>query len=104
LKEKMAEKEPIAPLLDKMRQTLSTGHRLWLVGGLPPLRPGEDPGQIPPLPQGPLVQEPYLMIWTRQMTAFLLEHHITKYELVVNPSPDVLPFENVPLFVVEGWH
>ena len=43
LKERMAEKEPIRPLLEKMVKTLATGHRLWIVGRLPPLRPNENP-------------------------------------------------------------
>ena len=67
------------------------------------MKPNESPGQIPPLPQGPLAQEPYLMIWERQ-TTWLLQNHLAKFEAVDVPCPDrVLPFEDLPLFVGEGW-
>lgn len=104
LKKKMAEMDPIGPLHNKIIGTLASGHRLWVVGILPPLNPGEMPGQIAPLPAGPMEQEPYLTVWTRQ-TTWLLQQHIRKYTQVEVLCPDpVLPFENIPLYVAEGWN
>ena len=108
LKEKMAENEPIRPLWEKMAKTLSAGHRIWFVGGLVPMRSDENPGQIPPLPENPpdpqdrWRQEPYLTTWTRQVTWIMLNH--TNLNRVEVPCPEpVLPFENVPLVVADGW-
>jgi hypothetical protein len=53
-KQRMGEREPIKPLLQKIAQTLHSGHTLWIVGGLRFLLPTERPSMEPPLPQGRL--------------------------------------------------
>jgi hypothetical protein len=91
-KQRMEEAEPIRPVLERVAATLRSGHRVWIVGGLPPLGPDELPGNVPPLPKSPpiprelLNESPYLNVWERQLTYVLL-HHAQRYGVVPVDSP-----------------
>jgi hypothetical protein len=104
LKYKMMEKEPIKPVLQKMTKTLQTGHRVWLVGGLNFLRPGEIPGVLPPAPNSPdgWSEGAYQSAWS-DMAAFTLQTYGHTLEKISIPVLDpVSEFENLPLLVVQG--
>ena len=102
---KMMENEPIKPLLQKMVSTLQNGHRVWLVGGLNFLRPGEIPGVLPPAPNSPYgwSEDAYMITWSQE-AAFALQTYGRTLEEISIPGVDpVNKFENVPLMVVQGW-
>lgn len=104
LKYKMMEKEPIKPVLQKMTKTLQNGHRVWLVGGLNFLRPGEIPGVLPPAPNSPdgWSEGAYQSAWS-DMAAFTLQTYGHTLEKISIPVLDpVSEFENLPLLVVQG--
>jgi hypothetical protein len=103
VQEKLFEKEPIKPILDRVTQTLQSGHRLWIVGGLPSLKQGEIPAPLPPPPDGPLQEPPHLEAWAKQVS-YLVQSHATKGNLVpVELNQPVNLYENYAVFVVEGW-
>jgi hypothetical protein len=105
VKQKMLEPEPIRPTLEKIADTLQSGHRVWLVGSLRFLSPGEAPGDLPPPPHGPLGwnEQPYLVLWSSKI-AFLIQRRAERISQVIVPvDASVNFYENLPLFVAEGW-
>lgn len=105
VKEKMLEPESIGPVLEKIANTLRAGQRVWLVGQLEFLSPGEEPGYLAPPPQGWLGwnETPYLTLWSRQV-AFLIQRRAERISQVAVPAGGpVSHYENLPLLVAEGW-
>jgi hypothetical protein len=105
VKEKMLEPEPIRPVLERIAGTLQAGHRVWLVGGLGFLSPGEEPGYLPPPPQGELGwnEMPYLMLWSRQAASLIQRRAKRISQVAVPVGTPVNLYENLPLFVAQGW-
>ena len=105
IKEKMAEREPLRPVLQKMAQTLASGHRVWVVGKLWLMRPGERPGYLPPAPQGPTgwYEQPYVDLWLGQ-AGYFIQCHANRLSRVPVPVDDpVSQYEEEMLLVIEGW-
>jgi hypothetical protein len=105
VKQKMLEPEPIRPILKRTADALRAGHRVWLVGGIRFLSPGEEPGYLPPPPLEPWGwnEGPYLVLWQRQV-AFLIQTRAERISQVPVPADaPVNPHENLPLFVAQGW-
>jgi hypothetical protein len=101
---KMMQNEPIKPVLQKMTKTLQNGHRVWLVGRLNFLLPGEAPTILPPAPNSPYGWSAlsYMTTWSEE-AAFALQTYGRSLEEISIPCVDqVSKFENVPLFVVNG--
>ncbi len=104
-KSKMMQTDPIKPILQKMTRTLQNGHRVWLVGGLNFLRPGETPRMLPPAPNSPYgwSEGMYQTAWSEE-SAFTLQTHGQTLEQIWMPiDTPVNRFEDVPLLVVQGW-
>ncbi len=100
----MQQPAPLDPLLHKLQKTLDSGHRVWLVGGLHFLPPGETPADYPPAPHGKhgWQRDPYLTLWSQQ-TACFLQQHAQQIETVTLPEQGpVQVFENMPMMVIEG--
>jgi hypothetical protein len=105
LKATMVRSNPIDSILDAVAKTLKSGHRVWLVGGLPFLRSGELPLTLPPAPNSNWGWNngPYLVAWAQQ-AAYFLQTHAQGAEIVPVPtSGPIRPHENVPVAVVWGW-
>ena len=101
---RMEETGPIRPVLERIAATLHGGHRLWIIGGLAALGPNEKPGDLPPLPQGPLNESPYLTVWSRQLTYLLMQHAQRLTVVPVATPRPVSGNENENLLLIEGWH
>jgi hypothetical protein len=105
VKEKMASVNPIAPALDAIKRTLQAGHRVWFIGGFAAPPEGKAPPYLAPAPD-PRVGwhgAAYVKAWSME-TGFLLQHHVSRAELVAVPANGpVSAFEDSPLVVVEGW-
>lgn len=71
LKKRLAETDPLAPVLRRMRRTIESGGKVWLVGGVS--FPHEPPPLLPPAPRGPAAWHagPYLDSWSLQLGDFL---------------------------------
>ena len=92
------------PVRDRIGDTLSRGHRVWVVGWgwYPPVT--EAP---PPLPQAPNSATrwdngAYLITWSQQVTAFLLTHAKRMEDVPIPSDHPVNWLENVSLAVFEG--
>ncbi len=96
--------EPLAPLWQKMEETLRNGHTIWLVGSVPFL------GSEPPLEVAPGASSStgwsggnFYRAWGEQ-TASFLQLHADQFERVRVPlSQPVMHYENVPLSSFRGW-
>ena len=106
MKEKMQATAPIEPLRAHAVATLASGHRLWLVGGLPGPPPGETRvPELPPAPNGPSgwFEASYGYVWARQLAQSLVTN-AGEIELVSVPSATEIDSDEDPkLFVVAGW-
>jgi hypothetical protein len=105
LKAAMARPNPIDPVLERMAETLKSGHRLWLVGVLPDPRTVEQPAVLPPAPNAPSgwYCGPYLITWAQQ-ASYLLKSHALRAEVrPTGAGRPVNPYENMPVVVVSGW-
>ena len=98
----MGEKDAIEPVLQRVRAALSGGHRLWIVGRLPP-PPPEPPQSPPPIPEGPMEESPYVMAWSQQMSYFLGQHVPFGGKVELRPADPTTEEERVELLWSEGW-
>ena len=108
LRERMERPDPIGPVLEQAARALQTGHRVWLVGGLPPPDASGAPPSLPPAPQSSFGWQsgPYLEAWGKQ-AAYALGSHAQRSESVPVSPPQgshVSLYESVPVYVVSGWH
>jgi hypothetical protein len=98
----------IAPVLQKIAQTLQSGHHVWILAdkgwfGIP------GPGQSPPpsLPPAPSPKTgwadwPYTQVWAAQMACFISDHS-TQFGKLQDLSTDRFITEDVDAFVASGW-
>lgn len=105
LKLRMTSAEPLAPLHRAVADALESGHRVWLVGGLPFLPAGHLPPVLPPAPglSTGWSDGPYAIGWALQ-TGYFVQTHAERFTVVGIPvDRPVNGFEHVGLLVVEGW-
>ncbi len=96
----------IEPVLDQVKTTLASGHRVWLVGQIPTPQSGAPPAALPPAPHGPQgwADQPYSDAWGAQLSYFLI-HHITNAVPLIDASTNSInPMENMTVILVSGWH
>ncbi|MBX9787868.1 MAG: hypothetical protein K2Y37_03055 [Pirellulales bacterium] len=107
LKQRMTEREPLAPLVAQIEAALRSGHRVWLVGGgwrsIPPgsLAPRIDPAPHPKTGWRP---RPYLETWMLQVKVFLLAHLQTYSHVPLDRREPISQLENFELWVTQGWN
>jgi hypothetical protein len=92
-------------VIERIRDTLKAGNRVWLIGGLP--RPPSGT-RVPTLPAAPLGEagwsgQAYETCWGMQIARFLQEHALQVERVAVETRQPVNPFEDVPLFVISKW-
>jgi hypothetical protein len=104
-REKMIAPHPIENVLQKIHETLASGNRVWLVGGM----------RLPTGGRGPLLLETapdrrcgwnniaYSESWLEQMSLFVREHGEHGEIVPIQSAGRVSADEDVPLFVVQGW-
>jgi uncharacterized membrane protein len=105
VKRQMMTPSPIDPVLKKVGQTLAAGNKVWLVGALRFLAPGEHPATPAPGYDGPQgwVGDNFYEAWSEQ-TGFFLQTHADKMERVlVSCNEPVSHYENLPLSVFQNW-
>ncbi len=105
LKAALQKTKAIEPVLEKVKTTLSSGHRVWLVGQIPTPQSGTPPAVLPPAPHGPQgwADQPYSDVWGAQLS-YLLMRHITNAALLINSSNNfVNPMEDMALIRTSGW-
>jgi hypothetical protein len=108
IKAKMRSAHPIDDLTEKIRATLSSGNRVWFVGGLYLPRPEEGPMVLPPAPASRFKWDnrAYTASWWQQLSVFAVVH-ANKVDSVPLPQPEstrINALEETSLTMVEGWH
>jgi hypothetical protein len=104
----MLANKPITPVLDRVERVLASGHRVWLVGGLPGWKPGETeipspPPAPPPNIQTGLLATDYSYRCGAQAADFLSKHAEQVSSLETPVDHCLIGFETAPVFVAEGW-
>lgn len=97
--------QPVQPVLQKVAEALSGGHRIWLVGAFQLPDEGKAPPVLPPAPESTWGWHdvPYSIAWTMQTSAYI-QAHTSRAEQIPAPANETgLFFETVPLIAVHGW-
>jgi len=105
VKRQMMSRDPMAPVLQKMDETLRSGHTIWLIGSLDFVPPGKEPQVIPPGYDGPngWVGGNFYTAWAMQ-AGYLVQRHALHFERVRVPlTQPVTRYENLPLSAIRGW-
>ena len=105
----MNQPKAMTPVLHAITNTLTTGHRVWVVGGIPIARWSDAPPGQTPLPPRPSEMPTrwwlgsYLSWWNQQITTLLLDHaQQEKAEAIAAPGP-VNHFEDVSVVQFTGY-
>ena len=94
----MQQSEPMVPVLRELTNTLQSGHSVWMVGNMSATRPNPLP------PDQPLTwYGPYVMYWSAQVSAVLLDHALHEDILDIPTGGPVCCLENLPLIRFEGY-
>jgi len=103
-KARVAQSDPIRALLGRVRSTLESGGRIWIIGPIRFLNPGETPMQLPPAPspQWGWYAAAYEWVWSQQV-AYEIQTHARDIQAV----PEVLDvacsaYELLPLYRADG--
>jgi hypothetical protein len=105
LKAQMMAPAPMAPVLQRMDETLRSGHTIWLIGSLNFVPEKKEPQVIPPGYDGPngWVGGNFYAAWAEQ-AGFLVQNHALHLERVRVPlAQPVSRYENLPLSAIRGW-
>jgi hypothetical protein len=105
----MNQPEAMTPVLRAISNTLTSGHRVWLVGSIPIARSQDAPPGPTPLPPRPPEMPTgwwlgsYLYWWNQQVTTLMLDHaEQEKTETIAAPGP-VNHFEDVSVVRFTGY-
>ena len=104
VKRQLAAEDPVGPLFERVRATLESGHRVFVVGSLGS-RVMERPPRLPPAPGVPTGwwQGTYGANWSAQLQFDLQSHARSAQALDAAGSQAVIPYEIAAAWVVEGW-
>ena len=105
IKLKMVKTGPIQSELDKIKDTLKSGHRVWLASSLPASSMIEIPQYLPPAPHGGhgCYEAVYAFSWSSR-TAYETQQCAARIsEVPLELASPVNPRESLSLFVAEGW-
>jgi hypothetical protein len=102
----MRAEAPLQPIFAQAERTMKSGHRVWVVGGAPPLHPGRPPPVLPHVGNGNngwRGSEAFYTVWAMQVMYFL-QQHLTRAQSVTFPDTGpVGPFEDFGVTVFDGW-
>ena len=104
-KQHMQQADPNAAVEQTLLDTLRAGHRVWLVGGLPLSQKGKPVPRLPPAPESPFGwdHDAYSYVWARHAGEVLQARAGKATRIDLGAQGPVNEFENLPLWVVEGW-
>jgi hypothetical protein len=103
-REKMLSPHPIDDVLEKVRQTLAAGNRVWFVGGIKVPPEGRPPSVLPPANASVGWDNvAYSDSWLEQLGVFVRAHSEHGQTISLTSDTVINNFENVPLLVVDGW-
>jgi hypothetical protein len=96
----------LAPVFEQIAATMSSGHRVWIVGWLDVPAPDAKPSK--PLPSPPLKYSgwsdtPYSIQWGAQVAMIIRDHCKNFGRAELPPFGAVNPNEQLHLLVADGW-
>ena len=96
--------QAVRPVLQKISEALRRDRKIWLVGGLRFLDPGEVPPLLLPAPaeRGEWHADPYSQQWSMQVGSFIQTHAERATIVSIPGMPQISQYENEPLLVVQG--
>ncbi len=101
----MTQPRPLDPAFARIRQTLSRGGRLWVVGRMPGPPEGSLPPAIGPAPDPVHGWDNvwYMQVWAMQ-TNYFIRRHATHFIVVPETrGRPVSPLERAEIAMAEGW-
>jgi hypothetical protein len=103
--EKILSPNPIDDVLEKIRQTLTAGNRVWFVGGIKLPPKGRPPLAPPHSPNGSAGWDnvDFSESWLEQLGVFVRTHSEHGQTVSLASNAPINNFEDVPLVVVGGW-
>jgi hypothetical protein len=107
LKERMATVKPLDGLEEQIRQTLRSGHALWVAGMFHFHPPGKELKVYPPYQGGiDMADARYCDSWICQIADMIRTNgcDINPVLISVPGGTPVNPVENISLRVIRGWH
>jgi len=105
LKEAMASRDAMKPVLSRIETALQSGRRVWWIGGLAAPPEGQGPPVLPPATEAPwgFREWPYYQGWGLQ-AGYVFRRHALRAQAVPVPSDaPVSPYESPTLDLIEGW-
>jgi 4-amino-4-deoxy-L-arabinose transferase-like glycosyltransferase len=106
MKKQMEAENPVGPLLDDIRETLQSGHALWVVGVFQTPPRGAPQPILPPYRGGmDMADSRYFSSWLFQVSGLIQAHAISGGPVPVDVpgGQPVNPVEDVALLVIRGW-
>ena len=102
--ETIYQRDPMAPVLRDITNTLRSGNNVWIVGFVT-LDPPKQSSSLPPPPPGQPVKWwlPYLNDWSAQVVAHLMGHALDGRFIEIPVNGPVSHLENLPLLRFSGY-
>ena len=96
---------PLEATKREITNTLANGRRLWIIGNIPFLEPGQLPPSISPAPDPHFGSslEIYSEVWSLQTVYFLRQHALRVEEIPIPINQPVNEYEDLYLIRVDGW-
>lgn len=105
VKGKMASDDPLQPILDRMTETLMSGHSIWLVGDTDLPLKEQSPCFLPPAPHtvyGWRLSQ-YMKCWWEQAGCFINSHSSERTALQPVIDKSINPNEDCHIRLIRGW-
>ncbi|TAL04596.1 MAG: hypothetical protein EPO07_04900 [Verrucomicrobia bacterium] len=105
VKAQLMSASPVEEVLADVKNILRAGGRVWVVGAIPSVQPGQLPPADPPPAPNELLgwnDGGYSSIWGTQFACLLAENAAELREEIVGDDECVIGFESVPLQVASG--
>jgi hypothetical protein len=105
IKRQMMAQAPLAPVLQKMGETLRAGKTIWVVGRLVRVAPGKQPLEVPPGYDGPdgFVSGNFYRAWLEQAGFFVQTRALNVERVPLNLSQPIMHYEAPELSSIRGW-
>lgn len=108
LKKQMLAENPIASLLEQARQTLRSGHVLWMVGDFEPPPPGRPQPLLPPYREDMALDVPasyYVSNWMFQFSQMVQSHATSSAQVMLSVpgGATINSLEDMTLLKFSGW-
>jgi hypothetical protein len=97
--EKMNQRDPMAPLLREIADTLRGNNSVWVVGDMAIMHPN----QSPPSAQSTKWWLAYFNYWSAQVTVYLQDHALQEQVLEIPADEPVSQFEKLPVRRFSGY-